>query len=162
MLGLAAGIVLLALSLGWPSIVGGRAAWTDDQANSLSKSGADLHLLSGQAGHALANLSPAERTKSPAANDPASSSEELANKLLLADERARRVSSGKGSSSQEATANKKLALQLIDAAERYRKQRTAFDEARTQGQGLATILRWSGIALLVGGIAGSLAARNSN
>ena len=59
LLGLGAGVGLLVLSWFWPSFVGGRRNWSDEQANAFDQAVADVHRL----GHEMGDAQEAARLR---------------------------------------------------------------------------------------------------
>lgn len=103
---LAIGLVLIVLSLAWPSAVGS-SGWSEEEAREWSAASAEMHSLLHNHGHA-----PGEA---------------------------------------EATSRDHESPALKAARERYAKADAGLQKARSFRFGVAAVLKWSGIVLLVAG-----------
>ncbi|HEY2881960.1 MAG TPA: hypothetical protein VGJ15_05990 [Pirellulales bacterium] len=138
------GLLLVGLSFLWPSIVGGKQAWSETQAQSFTVAAGSLHRLSLEAAEAR-DIANKKLGKTGASSD-------VAEKAL-----ARVAASGVPIDPTVATADR-LAAQLTAAQKRYDTEKAAFDEARTRGHALATAFFWLGIVAVLGGIGGIAAS----
>jgi hypothetical protein len=101
------GLVLIALSVVWPSVSTSRSGWSDDKALAYQSASAEMHRLSMQA----AGGEPEQQTRA------------------FRDE-------------------------LAEAEARYAELRAELDAARGRPGRIAAVLRYTGILLLIGGVAG--------
>ncbi len=142
------GFPLVVVSLFWSSIVGGRRAWTDDQAKAFTEAAGELHRLTYEAAEAQQRAQqtangnakgPMSQTRlSPEAGAPSDPSETLERKA------------------------QQTAAKLAIARERFAQQRAALDDARSHGQSAAAVLRWAGISLIAIGLVSWLIGRSDS
>jgi hypothetical protein len=142
-----AGMGLVCISWFWPSLVGGRQNWSDAQAKEYTETLIEYHRLNGEFTQVQQQL------KQTGPSNPQAS---LANSRL-----ANSAATGEPVDPAAATADR-LATELSASKARYQKQLAALDQARTHGEGAATVMRWLGIALAAAGIVGMLAGRSQD
>ena len=142
------GILLVIVSFFLTSLVGGRRAWTDDQAKSFTEAAGELHRLTYEAAEAHDRAqqaatagvkSPMSQTRlSPEANAPSDPAE-----------------------TPERNAQR-AAAKLATARDRFSQQRAALEDARSYGQGAAAVMRWLGFGLLAVGILGLIIRKSDD
>lgn len=129
------GTALVLGSWVWPSLVGGRRAWSEEEAVQLQNSVNDLHQLRFEYGELLKNGTP---------NAPTASQNPLID--------------GKANSSAKsdlATTAEKIAA----AEERNRGLNAKLEQAKSGGQGTAAAMQWVGIGAVLIGILGYFSMR---
>jgi hypothetical protein len=142
-----AGMGFVFISWFWPSIVGGRQNWSDAQAKEYTETLVEYHRLNGEFAQVQQQL------KQTGPSNPQAG---------LADSRlANSAATGEPVDPAVATVDR-LATELAASKARYQKQLAALDQARTHGEGAATVIRWVGIALAAVGIIGMLARRSQD
>ncbi|MCC7086326.1 MAG: hypothetical protein IT427_15085 [Pirellulales bacterium] len=128
------GLVLILLSLLWPSVAGGRRAWTSADAEQFQAATLEYHQLKYQYHAALsaAKQQPSS-TGSPSQRSPQ-------NTGVLAEA-------------------KNLSDRFAQVEERYLQLNDKLERAKSGGQNAATAMRWAGIAIIAVGALGLYSAR---
>jgi hypothetical protein len=131
------GLALVAASFVWKQSHG---AWSPEQAANYSEAAAELHRLTYEAAQAQDLLS-----KSHSSAEAQKS---------LADKRLAKVADAPGPVDPKTATPERTIAAYADAKKRYDEARAALDQARSHGEGTASVLRWIGVALAVVGLTG--------
>lgn len=135
-----AGVLLFSLSFFWPTLVGGKRVWSDQQAKDYADTLADLHRLSGQADQA--------KQMAKQAAEPKAASQLFVDSQLAESART-------GAEIDPATATlERLDSELDRTKQRAKALRAQLDDARSYGSGTAVVIRWIGVLLAVAGVLG--------
>jgi hypothetical protein len=133
------GFVLLVGSWIWPSLVGGRHAWSDSDAAQYQQAAAQFHDLTYKYGAALQQAEQSDKSSLTPVQETADS---------------RNVSG-------PYTEVKNLADQLAQVKERYEGLSAKLNSAQNGGLAAANVMRWVGIGAIVIGAVGFYAERAS-
>jgi hypothetical protein len=136
-----AGIVLLGVSWILPTVVGGRRAWTDEDAKLYEQANTERHRARTEYGVALERLPPAAakavETESTGGNAGSALNTPEGAKLRATSER------------------------VVEADERYRALEAKLQRAQDGGLTAADILKWVGIAVIAIGVIGHYTTRSA-
>src|SRR5262245_23809770 len=134
-----AGIVLLGISWVLPTLVGGRHAWTDEDAKQYEQANTERHRARTEYGVALERLpraaAKAVEAESTGCNTGSSLNSPAGAKLRATSDR------------------------VVDADERYRVLEAKLERAQAGGLTAADVLKWIGIAVIAIGVIGYYTTR---
>jgi hypothetical protein len=136
-----AGIVLLGISWILPTLVGGRHAWTDEDAKLYEQANTERHRARTEYGVALERLPPAAAKAAEAES-----------------------TGGNAGSALNSPAGAKLRAtsdRVVEADERYRTLEAKLQRAQAGGLTAADVLKWVGIAVITIGAIGYYTTRPS-
>lgn len=136
---IAIGVLLVAASLVWPYVVGGRRAWSEQDAEQYEQSRVELHSLREQFGKVLQGNSSGGTDGLTATSNPA------------------------GAPQQDAAGNAKLREvtdRIAQAEERFKGLEAKLNKAQSDGYATAELMRWIGVGVLSVGVLGFYSARS--